>query len=63
MQLIKYEANKGIVVVVGIVVVDTITKVRCSQSTHCRACFNNNTTTLKRFYSETMINDREVSLR
>ena len=44
MQLIKYEANKGIVVVGGIVVVDTITKVRCSQSTHCRACFNNNTT-------------------
>ena len=26
---------------------------------HCRACFNNNTI-LKRFYSETMINDREV---
>ena len=33
-----------------------------NESTYCRACFNNNTTILKRFYSETMINDREVSL-
>ena len=32
-----------------------------NESTHCRACFNNNTTILKIFYSETMINDREVS--
>ena len=29
-----------------------------NESTYCRACFNNNTTILKRFYSETMINDR-----
>ena len=33
-----------------------------NESTYCRACFNNNTTILKRFYSGTMITDREVSL-
>ena len=32
-----------------------------SKCVYCHACFNNSTK-LKRFYSETMINDREVSL-